>query len=168
MKLNDIISDPQVFLDDLFDKAHGIDLKPYFLDHICYRVGSVEEYLEKKEQLKAHGDMLIESMVNGRMIATFKLHQPIVYKERLIDVVELPAPKPGHSYKSGLEHAEFVSGPLSDVVEKYPHLEFDTSGINKAINADITLRLGEFCIRFHNQTLESVIAHELKQMESNV
>ena len=168
MKLNDIISDPIIFLDELFEKASAIDLKPYFLDHICYRVGSLAEYAVKKEQLKEHGDMLIESMVNGRMIATYKLHHPIQYQDRLIDVIELPAPKPGHSYKSGLEHAEFVSGPLKEIVAKYPHLKFDTAGIDKEINADITLRLGEYCIRFHNQTLESVIAHELKQMESHV
>ncbi|MBY0414244.1 MAG: hypothetical protein K2Q18_08765, partial [Bdellovibrionales bacterium] len=64
--------------------------------------------------------------------------------------------------ESALEHVEFVSQkPLQDIVDQYPHLAFETNGINKAINADITLRLPPFCIRFHNQTLEDVIADEI-------
>ena len=88
-------------------------------------------------------------------------HSPILYKGRKIDVLELPAPKPGHSYASGLEHVEFVAKEsLQSIVDAYPSCSFETQGINKEINADITLRLGEYCIRFHNQTLEDVIAQE--------
>lgn len=168
--LNTIISDPKIFLDQLFsliEKA-GMSVDEYFLDHICYRVGSEAEYQQKKAELHEHGDMLIESMVNGRMIATFKLHSPILYKNRKIDVLELPAPKPGHAYASGLEHVEFVSKQsLQSIVDENPACIFETQGINKEINADITLRLGEYCIRFHNQTLEDVIAEEKKLLGKN-
>ena len=163
--LNDIISDPQVFLEKLFGMIEDIDLnvEKYFLDHICFRVASLEEYHEKKAELLHHGEMLVESMVNGRMIATFKLHSPIVYKNRKIELIELPAPKPGHSYASGLEHVEFVTKePLHKIVERYPQYAFETFGIHKKINADITLKLGEYCIRFHNQSLEDVIKEEIK------
>ena len=165
LHLNDIISDPILFLSDLFDKLDdiGLDVEPFFLDHICYRVASLAEYETKKEQLKEHGKILIESMVNGRMIATFKLHTPILFRNRKIDVLELPAPKPNHAYASGLEHVEFVTKkPLQSVVERYPQYAFEVFGIHKKINADITLKLGEYCIRFHNQTLEEVIALENK------
>lgn len=161
--LNDIITDPVLFLDKLFSliEKTGMNVDKYYLDHICYRVGSESEYLEKRAELNLHGDMLIESMVNGRLIATYKLHSPIFYKGRKIDVLELPAPKPGHSYASGLEHVEFVAKEsLQSIVDAYPSCSFETQGINKEINADITLRLGEYCIRFHNQTLEDVIAQE--------
>jgi predicted metalloenzyme YecM len=128
---------------------------------LCYRVENVEEYEAKKALLKDHGDMLIESIVNGRNIATFKLHQPIVFQNRSIHLLELPSPKEGHSYKSGLEHIEFVTKePLAKIVARYPQFAFETFGINKKINADITLKLGDFCIRFHNQSLEEVIAME--------
>lgn len=170
VSLNTIISDPIVFLNKLFSliEDSGMNVDEFYLDHICYRVGSESEYQEKKIQLLNHGKMLIESMVNGRLIATYKLHSPISYKGRLIDVVELPAPKPGHSYASGLEHVEFVSKkPLQSIVDQYPKLSFETQGINKEINADITLRLGEYCIRFHNQTLEEVIEEEKKLMGKN-
>ena len=161
--LNDIITDPIVFLDKLFGMIDesGVNVDSYLLDHICYRVGTTDEYEIKKSELLDHGDLLIESMVNGRLISTFKFHSPIVYKNRKIDVIELPAPKPGKTYESGLEHVEFVAThPLSEIVEKYPKLNFEIFGINKAFNADVTLKLGEYCIRFHNLTLEEVIEAE--------
>lgn len=168
--LSDIITDPVLFLDKLFtlmEKA-GMNVDKYYLDHICYRVGSESEYQEKRAELNLHGEMLIESMVNGRLIATYKLHSPILYRGRKIDVLELPAPKPGHSYASGLEHVEFVAEEsLQSIVDTYPSCSFETQGINKDINADITLRLGEYCIRFHNQTLEDVIVEEKKLMGKN-
>lgn len=168
--LNDIITDPVLFLDKLFtlmEKA-GMNVDKYYLDHICYRVGSESEYQEKRAELNLHGEMLIESMVNGRLIATYKLHSPILYRGRKIDVLELPAPKPGHSYASGLEHVEFVAEEsLQSIVDTYSSCSFETQGINKDINADITLRLGEYCIRFHNQTLEDVIVEEKKLMGKN-
>jgi predicted metalloenzyme YecM len=164
--LNEIISDPIIFLEKLFSMIDesGMNVDSYFLDHICYRVGTESEYSAKKAELLNLGTLLIESMVNGRMISTFKLHSPIIYKNRVIDVLELPAPKPGKTYESGLEHVEFVAThPLSEFLAKYPELDFEIFGINKALNADITLKLGEYCIRFHNQTLEEVI-----QAEKNV
>ena len=53
-KLADIIGDPILFLNDLFSKLQDIelDVEKYELDHICYRVKSIEEYNEKKEKLK--------------------------------------------------------------------------------------------------------------------
>ena len=163
--LNDIITDPHVYLEKLFSKIAniGLNVDDCYLDHICYRVATETEYQAKKIELLDHGSLLIESMVNGRMISTYKLHSPIHFKDRVIDVLELPAPKMGANYQSGLEHVEFVTkGPLKNIVEKYPSLKFETFGIDKAINADITLKFDGECIRFHNQTLEDVIAAELK------
>lgn len=161
--LNDIITDPQIFLDEIFSEIEKskIDVSDCYLDHICYRVATLSEYETKKSELSKLGELLIESMVNGRLISTFKFHSPIIYKDRKIDVIELPAPKPNKTYKSGLEHVEFVTTKtLKEFVELYPHLTFETSGIDKKINADVTLHFGEYCIRFHRQTLEDVIKEE--------
>ena len=161
--LNEVIGDPLLFLEDLFGLLDEIelDVEKYELDHICYRVDSVEMYKTKKEELSHLGKLLIESMVNGRMISTFKLLEPIVYKKRSIYLVELPSPKKSHSYKVGLEHVEFVTRePLQKIMEKYPQYSFEAFGIHKKINADITLKLGDYCIRFHNQSLEDIIKLE--------
>jgi predicted metalloenzyme YecM len=162
--LNDCIGDPLVFLDTLFKMIEDIELdiiEKLELDHICFRVGTIEEYKNKKEELLAFGELLVESPVNGRLISTFKLREPIIFNSRKIYLIELPQPKNTFTYKTGLEHAEFVTRePLQKVVNRYPQFAFETFGINKKINADITLKLGNFCIRFHNQSLEDVIKLE--------
>jgi predicted metalloenzyme YecM len=163
--LSEIIGDPIVFLNDLFAKLDdiGLEVDKYELDHICYRVESLDQYKIKKVELGFLGELLIESMVNGRLISTFKLSEPIIFNDRKIYLVELPAPKHAHSYKSGLEHVEFVTkDPLQKIVDRYPQYSFQVFGIHKKINADITLVLGEYCIRFHNQSLEDVIKLEKK------
>lgn len=163
--LTEIIGDPQLFLENIFFKLQEIelDVESYLLDHICYRVLTVNEYLLKKEELSPFGKLLNESMVNGRYISTFKLHTPIIFRKREIFLIELPSPKSSHSYKSGLEHIEFVTKlPLQKIVERYPQYSFEIFGIHKKINADITLKLGDYCIRFHNQSLEEVIKLELR------
>ncbi len=165
--LAEVITDPVSFLDKLFGMLEDIelDVEKYELDHICYRVSSQGEYETKKTELAPLGELLIESMVNGRMIATYKLHEPITFKNRKIYLVELPSPKPNHSYVSGLEHVEFVTKePLQKIIDKYPQYSFEAFGIHKKINADITLKLGDYCIRFHNQSLEEVIKLEKKML----
>ncbi len=167
--LVEIIGDPLIFLEDLFLKLSEIELnvEHFELDHLCYRVSSLEEYNSKKMDLIDVGTLLVESMVNGRLISTFKLHEPIEYKNRNISLLELPSPKPNHSYPSGLEHVEFVTRePLQKIVDRYPQYSFEVFGIHKKINADITLKLGEYCIRFHNQSLEDVIKFELKMKQN--
>jgi predicted metalloenzyme YecM len=169
-QIKNIIGDPQIFLDQIFAMIDDIDLDVdhFEMDHICYRVASNLEYLEKKNALASHGTLLIESMVSGRLISTFKLHEPIVYKNRKVYLLELPAPKASHAYKSGLEHVEFVTKvPLQKIVDRYPQYSFLTFGIHKKINADITLKLGEYCIRFHNQSLLDVINLEKKMAGKN-
>jgi len=161
--LKEIIGDYQLFLDNIFFKIEDIDLEvdDCELDHICYRVENIDEYNLKKEELSTLSKLLTESTVNGRNIATFKLNNPIEYKNRKIYLIELPAPKEEKNYKSGLEHIEFVTKlPLEKIVARYPHLAFETYGINKRINADVTLKLGEFSLRFHNLSLEDVIKGE--------
>ena len=59
--LADIITDPIVFLEDLFSKLDdiGLDLDKYPLDHLCYRVSSLDEYKLKKSELMNFGSFSI-------------------------------------------------------------------------------------------------------------
>ena len=81
-ELKDIITDPVEFLEKLFYMLEdiGLDVEKYPLDHICYRVETMDEYREKKIALESFGTLLIESMVNGRLISTFKLLNLLVLK----------------------------------------------------------------------------------------
>lgn len=121
------ISSPTTFLDKVFsslDEA-GVDVSNFFLDHICYRVESAEAYEEYKTILANFGTLLSETAIQGRPIATYKLHDPIVYKDRSIPLLELPSPKPGIPYPRGLEHAEFVIDcSFQEFMAQYPHISF--------------------------------------------
>ena len=134
---NSLFSDPTPFLDQIFHhlQEDQVDVSAYELDHLCYRVESIERYTELKEACIAMGSLLTETLINSRPISTFKLHQPILYQDRAIELLELPSPKPGSPYAEGFEHVEFVIDEnLDRFVARYPHLVFDTKGIVSIIS----------------------------------
>ena len=119
---------------------HNVDVSSYEADHVCWRTETWDEYSELVGALKYQTTMcqlLIESTIGGRPIATFALHDGIPVPPRTsattttttttttasstttttssptsrsIHVIEIPAPKEGSAYKRGLEHVEFVIG----------------------------------------------------------
>lgn len=65
-----------------------------------------DEYDSKKQELATIGTVLVENIINGRMIATYKLHTAITVtyngQTYSIPCIELPSPKQGSPYESGL------------------------------------------------------------------
>ena len=56
----------------------GIDRRDLSLmDHICYRVETMERYEEMKAALEKCAFLLGEAMVTGRLIATFECKEPL-------------------------------------------------------------------------------------------
>ena len=53
----DLQESAHIFLDSLFENidSYKIDVSSYELDHICYRVASIDEYLEMKHVLSQFG-----------------------------------------------------------------------------------------------------------------
>lgn len=169
---------PANFLRQLF-----VDLEPtpgtfdhLFLDHICYRVESISRYEHLRDELLGEGnELLVESPINGRRISTFRLREPFLFRRRSIDLLELPEPKPGSPYPEGYEHVEFVTDqPLTNFADWLqeevgrPAAGLDTSGVNKARNPDLRLRLPSgYSVKFHEQALDQVIAEELADQSGN-
>ena len=117
------------FLNNLFQKikSQNIDIQNFELDHICYRVETVERYKVIKKELSKIGKLLVESEVGDRPIATFRLEKALIFEDRKIYVVELPAPKPHNRYKEGFEHVEFViSEGFETFMKRYALCYFDT------------------------------------------
>jgi uncharacterized protein len=75
-----IIGDYVAFVTQILEQVAqlGIDVSTYQLDHICYRVDHNDKYAAKKEQLAPLADLLVENLIGGRLIATYKLHKPLV------------------------------------------------------------------------------------------
>lgn len=150
------------FLDRIFHllDQDGIDISPYELDHVCYRVETEEEYERLKTLLQPLGEMLTEPLIGGRYIATFKMIEPIQYKERKIWCLELPSPKTGSPYKEGYEHVEFViDKPFEEFMSLYSSLTFKTKGMSKEVNPEISRKYGDLAVKFHHHTIEYVIRY---------
>jgi predicted metalloenzyme YecM len=151
------------FLDNLFAdlKKENIDVSNFFLDHVCFRTESEADYLRTKEEFFEVGELLSETLVGGRLIASFKLQRPFIYHDRLIRVIEVPAPKAGSPYPRGFEHAEFAI-PISfhQLFELYPSTHFKRPKNPGAFNAEVSLKLNQSNVKFHHLPLEAVIAIE--------
>ena len=161
-KINSILGDPTDFLSRIFKhlRNDGVDVSQLELDHICYRVSSTARYFDLKSALQNTGELLTESQVSGRSIASIKLHEPILFQERKIHVLELPSPKKNSDYPEGFEHVEFVIDRSFDgFMQLYPGVQFDVKSASKAVNPEIRIQYGELSVKFHHHTLEYVIKY---------
>lgn len=150
----------KVFLDKIFLNLYNdqIDISNYELDHICYRVSSQKNYEVLKQKLWSFWELLTENIISWRVIAIFKLFEPIIYHERKIYILEIPSPKPWSNYEDWFEHVEFViNESFDDFMNKYSHIHFDTKDLIKNINPDIRRKYGDISVKFHQQSLEYVV-----------
>ncbi|KAL3938713.1 MAG: hypothetical protein SGBAC_006426 [Bacillariaceae sp.] len=155
-------------------------------DHVCWRTETAESYEGLVSALKEYpgSDLLIESLIGGRPIATFELKEGIPCKGRRLNVLEIPSPKMGSPYSEGLEHVEFVIGPSSDhsayspindetheialkkVMSDHPDINWNTKASSKEVNPDVSLKVelssfGTCSVKFHLLPLAKVIEYEL-------
>lgn len=169
------LPDPTPFLDELITEVTQLCglLDHLLLDHICYRVETLPEYEGIKRARSQDAKLLGESIVGGRPIATYQLNTPFVYQGRVIDVVEIPSPKPGSPYPTGYEHVEFVTDrPLPEFLDyllaQNPALSdsLSTGGLAKTTNPDIRLSLPNgHSVKFHEQSLAQVILAESRDVK---
>eukprot|EP01126_Amoeba_proteus_P024142 TRINITY_DN2429_c0_g1_i4.p1 TRINITY_DN2429_c0_g1~~TRINITY_DN2429_c0_g1_i4.p1 ORF type:complete len:114 (-),score=6.99 TRINITY_DN2429_c0_g1_i4:538-879(-) len=79
----------------------GVDVSTYFLDHMCYRIETEEDYIDFGTRLTHISELLSEAIVGGRKVKTFKLHEPYEWMGRSIPCLELPQPKDNSPYAKG-------------------------------------------------------------------
>lgn len=168
--MKEIIGDYKQFIAEITSGLVrlGVERKEVsMMDHICYRVETMERYEELRGRLKHHGVLLGENMVNGRLIATFELDTYIEASGWIVPYLELPAPKEGSSYKEGLEHAEFVViGSLSRFMDRHKNLLFSPGGLTKTINPEAGVKAEGISVKFHEQQLGAVVRIERNLPES--
>lgn len=161
-----ILKEVPAFVESILSEAAalGLDLKKFQIDHFCFRVETSEQYSFYKEKFSKEAELLSEAEIAGRPIATYKLKTPVSVVGQQISCIEIPSPKEGAFYPLGLEHIEcVVPEPLTVFIQRYPTLKFDQRAIKKPLNAEIALRLPSGkSVKFHNQSLETVIEIEKK------
>lgn len=151
------------FLEKIFSylQEYKIVLNDWRIDHLCYRTSSQQNYEITKSLFEKKGDCLFESEVNGRMIATYKLFDPIEYKGHIIDLVEVPAPKIMKETPEGFEHIEVVVDiSFEEILNLYPHCQFEKNALQKKVNPELEIEFKDCSIKFHHQSLEDIIIME--------
>jgi len=130
-------------------------------DHICYRVSSLDDYNNMKDYFLKFGKLSAETIVSGRPISIIELNTPFQYEGYTIQCVELPAPKEGKITHDGWEHAEFVVENPASLIDKYPHLNFNTKSLHRDLNAELSLSLKNgLAVKFHPLHILEVIKLE--------
>lgn len=157
-----LLGDTGRFFDALADgmARHGLPLSLGPMDHICYRAADNREYLALRERLQAHGDGLVEGMIGGRPIITFRLGAPLASPFGPIDCLELAAPKPGKRHHPGLEHGEIVVPDLHRLQATHPRVPFDDRALAQSL-PELGLSLPPYQIKFHPRSLADTIAEEI-------
>ena len=164
--MKELLGDYETFVAEISDglRRCGIGRDEIaMMDHICYRVETIERYDQMKARLAKSAFLLGESMVSGRLIATFECEEPLKVDGWTIPYIELPQPKSGSDYSEGLEHVEFVLfDTFETFLEKYSTHNFDLKAMHRGINPEIALSLGRYSVKFHLLGLLTVVYLEHK------
>ena len=75
----DILGDYRAFFAGQKERlrARGIDISPYPLSHLAYRVHEWDRYLQVRDQLERHAVANVENIWNGRPISKILLREPL-------------------------------------------------------------------------------------------
>ena len=113
----DIIGDYRAFAAQQRDRllARGIDIAPYELSHLAYRVPEWDQYVQVRTLLEGHATANRENVWNGRPISLILLAEPLrVLDGQVVPMIELIPPVHQRVYKMGLEHLGVVVGDTFD------------------------------------------------------
>jgi predicted metalloenzyme YecM len=111
--IEDIIGDYRAFAAQQRDRlaTRGIDITPYELSHLAYRVPEWDQYLQVRRLLERHAIANRENVWNGRPISLIVPAEPLeVLDGKVVPLIELIPPVHQRVYKMGLEHLGVVVG----------------------------------------------------------
>ena len=115
--IQDILGDYEAFAAQQRDRLAtlGIDIAPYELSHLAYRVPEWDQYLHVRGLLERHAVANRENVWNGRPISLIvPTAPPEVLDGKVVPLIELLAPPHQRVYKMGLEHLGIVVGDTFD------------------------------------------------------
>ena len=111
--IEDIIGDYRAFAAQQRDRlaTRGIDITPYGLSHLAYRVPEWDQYVRVRGLIERHAVANLENFWNGRPISLIVPAEPLeVLDGKVVPLIELIPPVHQRVYKMGLEHLGVVVG----------------------------------------------------------
>jgi predicted metalloenzyme YecM len=161
--VGDIIGDYRAFAAQQNDRlvARGIDIRPYPLSHLAFRVPEWDWYVHLRTQLERHATANSEGVWNGRPISLILLTTPLVVLDGMtIPLIELIPPVHQRTYKMGLEHLGVVIGDGLDAFAR-EHRAVLTGrqfqGPMAGVNEPYYILFEDFThVKFHPRSLRDV------------
>jgi len=125
-QIKELIGDYQTFFSDLMCRmqAVGIDITGMPMSHLLYRTVTMPEYITLRDGLKTQCSEFVETQFNGRAVSILILREPLLLDDGFtVTMIELPAPRPVHTYPSGLESIGVVMGDgLFAFIQQHNHV----------------------------------------------
>ncbi|PKH07793.1 VOC family protein [Moritella sp. Urea-trap-13] len=150
-------------------------------DHVALRVNDIALAESLLVEFKQRGEVISDSIVNGRAIYIIVLAEPLTLGNWQIDCVELPLPGK-HYPQQGWEHIELVLPGNATGMDELDHAlrlispNIDTVLTNDSsiqvkrsaphvegeqlANPTIAFKQGDICIKLHSAGIKAVVASE--------
>jgi predicted metalloenzyme YecM len=157
----DILGDYRAFYARQTDRlrARGIDIAPYALSHLAYRVPEHDQYLHVRGLLERHATANIENVWNGRPISKILLGEPLQVEPQVtVELIELIPPVHQRVYKMGLEHVGVVIGDAVDEFARTHREALTGQQFQSADNEPYYVLFEDFThVKFYRSSLRAAV-----------
>ena len=159
--VGDIIGDYRAFAAQQRDRllARGIDIRPYPLSHLAFRVPEWDQYVHVRTLLERHAKASVENVWNGRPISVILLATPLEILDGMsVPLIELIPPVHQRVYKMGLEHLGVVVGDEVDAFSRQHRAALTGQQFQSAENEPYYVLFEDFThVKFHRRSLYDVV-----------
>ncbi|HEY7583363.1 MAG TPA: VOC family protein [Acidimicrobiia bacterium] len=159
--VDDIIGDYRGFAAQQHHRllARGIDIRPYSLSHLAYRVPEWDQYIHLRTLLERHASSNVENVWNGRPISLILLATPLEVLEGMsVPLIELIPPVHQRVYKMGLEHLGVVIGEEVDAFSREHRDVLTGQQFQNEHNEPYYVLFEDFThVKFHRRPLHDVL-----------
>jgi predicted metalloenzyme YecM len=159
--VGDIIGDYRAFAAQQHDRliARGIDIRPYPLSHLAFRVPEWDQYVHVRTLLERHATASNENVWNGRPISLILLATPLEILDGMsVPFIELIPPVHQRVYKMGLEHLGVVIGDEVDAFSREHRAALTGQQFQSADNEPYYVLFEDFThVKFYRRSLHDVV-----------
>ena len=159
--IGDIIGDYRAFAVLQRDRLaeRGIDIAPYELGHLAFRVPEWDQYVHIRTLLERHAVANVEGYWNGRPMSMIVPAEPLqVLDGKVIPLIELIPPVHQRVYKMGIEHLGVVVGEDVDDFSRRHRAALTGQQFQNEWNEPYYVLFEDFThVKFHRRALRTVV-----------
>ena len=160
----EIIGDYRAFAAMQRDRlaARGIDITPYTLSHLAYRVADWDVFMHLRTLLERHATANLENVWNGRPISKMTYETPLeVLDGMTVPLIELILPVHQRVYRMGLEHLGVVVGAEVDAFSREHRAALTGQQFQSLDNEPYYVLFEDFThVKFYRRSLHDACVRE--------